>query len=164
VSITTRLLGALFAAAITTSGTGCALVRTVDRVDKIPGLEEAEVVQTLKKHPGRSRPDGTMSRLQAKPSPLTFGNVLVGSDNRQVVVISNPSDFTVTILSTAVHGAGFAILSPLVDRSVIPAHGQLTFTVTFHPGAQGACSGELLLEIDSAVRRFTQVPMTGRGI
>ena len=89
-SINVRLVGGLLAAVIATSGEGCALMRTVDKAGKIPGLEEAQVVQSLEKHPGRSRPDGTMSRLQANPSPLAFGDVVVGSDNQQVVVISNP--------------------------------------------------------------------------
>jgi hypothetical protein len=134
-------------------------------MNKIPGLEYAEVVHSLEeKHPGRSRPDGTMSRLQANPSPLAFGDVVVGSESRQAVVISNPSDFTVTILRVAVQGSGFAIASSLGDRSVIPAHGELAFTLTFHPVVHGACSGELLLEIDSAVRRFARVALTGRGV
>jgi hypothetical protein len=154
----------LLAGMLVTVGTGCALVRAVDKAGKITGLEEAQVVQSLEKHQGRSRPDGTMSRLQANPSPVAFGDVVVGFESRQAVVISNPSNFTVTILSAAVQGSGFAILSPPGDRSVIPAHGELALTLTFHPVVQGACSGQLLLEIDSAVRRFTHVALTGAGV
>jgi hypothetical protein len=166
VGINVRLLGGVLAAVIATSGSACKLLRQRHRpAELVPGLEEAQLTRSLKtKHPGRNRPDGTLSRLQATPSLLAFGDVGAGSEGRQAVVISNPSDFSVTIVSATIEGAGFAILSPVEDRSVIPAHEQLTFTVTFRPVVQGACSGELLLQIDSAVGRYTQVLLTGRGV
>jgi hypothetical protein len=166
VSIDGRLLGGLLAAVIATSGLACrALEKAVVKgaTGDIPGLTEAEVEKLKKKHPG-DRPAGTTSRLQATPSPLAFGDVVVGAEGRQMVVISNPSEFAVTILSAAVQGSGFAIVSPLKDRSVIPGHGELAFTLTFRPVVQGACSGALLIEIDSAVSRFAQVTLKGQGI
>jgi hypothetical protein len=162
VSINVRLLlGGLFAAVLATSGSACALN---DKVNKIQGLEEAQVIQGLEKHPGRSRSDGTLSPLQANPSTVAFGSVVVASESRQTVVISNPAEFTITVVRVVVQGSGFAVVSPLGDRSVIPAHGELAFTLAFHPVVQGTCSGDLLLEIDSAVGRFTRVALTGRGV
>jgi len=80
------------------------------------------------------------------------------------VVISNPAEFSVTLVRVVVRGSGFAIVSPHEDRLAIPAHGELTFTLTFHPVVQGTSSGDLLLEIDSAVSRFTRVMLNGRGL
>ena len=42
--------------------------------------------------------------------------------------------------------------------------GHLSLTVTFQPVRRGACTGRLLVEIDSAGGRFTEVVLKGRGI
>jgi hypothetical protein len=160
-SMNVRLLAVLFGALLATSGSGCALV---DRLNKIQDLEEAQAIQSLEKQPGRSRSDFTLSPLHANPSTVAFGTIVIASENRQTVVISNPSDFIVTVLRVSVHGSGFAIVRRLGGPSVIPAHGKLAFTLAFHPMVQGESSGDLILEIDSAGGRFTRVTLKGRGV
>lgn len=141
----------------------CAFLDTVDKVSKIPGLEEAQVVEPLKKGPAPPAHDGRVSALEATPPFLEFGPVPVGSESRKTVVISNPAGFAITILRTTVEGCGFQQAGALVDRPVIPAGGQLTFIVAFHPAQRGACSGLLFLEIDSAGGRMTRVQLHGSG-
>jgi len=88
---------------------------------------------------------------------------VVASQSRQTVVISNPADFPVTVVRVLVQGSGFALVSPIRAPSVIPAHGELAITLA-SPHLEGASSGDLLLEIDSAVGRFTRVGLKGRGV
>ena len=52
----------------------------------------------------------------------------------------------------------------VADHPVIPAQGQLALTIVFRPEQGRACSGHLLVEIDSAGGRFTRVPLNGRGV
>jgi hypothetical protein len=161
VSVTARLV---VAAVLLTSGSGCAFLRGIDKVSKTPGLEEAQLVQPLKeKHPGRSRPNDDLSPLQADPPVLDFGQVPVASRTRRVVVISNPASFVMSVVRVTVQGCGFA-LDKQLDQHVIPAHGDLVLTLAFRPVETGFCAGELLLESDSAVGRFTPVVLKGRGI
>jgi len=155
------LLAGVFAAFLSTNGAACALLEFTDKIEK-QGLEQARLENLKKQKQPRSHSDSA-SPLQANPSAIAFGSVVVGSESRQTVVISNPAEFSITVVRVVVQGSEFAIISPLKDRLVIPAHDELTFVLAFHPAVQGPCSGELLLEIDSAVGRFTRVKLEGRG-
>ena len=128
------------------------------------GLEQVRLHDLKRKIPGRSRPTGRLSPLQADPPALDFGQVPVASATRRVVVIANPLDFAVSVVRVTVEGCGFSLVDPL-DQHIIPAHGDLMLTLAFQPVVTGACTGQLLLEIDSASGRFTPpVPLTGRGV
>jgi hypothetical protein len=65
------------------------------KIEKIAGriqeIEETLERENLKrKTPGRRRPTGSLSPLQADPPALDFGQVPVASATRRVVVIANP--------------------------------------------------------------------------
>jgi hypothetical protein len=143
---------------------GCALLEKVDKVSKIPGLEQAQVTEGLKGPHEPIGQGGPASPLQASPSDIDFGEKHVSSETHKTVVISSPFDFAVTVVHVTVQGCGFALAGQIDDRPVIPPHGQLALTVAFHPAAKQACSGLLLLEIDSAGGRFTRVGLKGQGI
>jgi hypothetical protein len=162
--ITTPRLVAWLVAVAALTAPACAFLDKVDKVSKIPGLEEAQLKEALKKPPGRMGQDEPSSPLQTTPSILDFGRAFVGSESQKTVVIFNPLDFPVTVIHVIVQGCGFALSGPPSNRPIIPPHGQLVLTVGFQPVARRACSGFLLLEIDSAGGRFTRVALTGRGI
>ena len=145
-------------------GPACRLVNGIDKVSKIPGLEEAQLREGLEKSRGRAGGHGSASALQATPSIVDFGGAPVGSQQQQTLTITNPSTFPVTVLRVSVEGSGFALSGQAGTRVVVKPHEQLAMTVTFQPAAPGACSGHLLLEIDSAGGRFTRVELRGRGI
>jgi len=127
-------------------------------------LEEGRVQESLAtKTSEPTGQTGPASALKAVPLVVDFGRVPVSSESRQTVVISNPSAFAVSVVQTTVQGCGF-LLSGVADRPLIPAQGQLALTIVFHPAQRRACSGLLLLEIDSAGGRFTRVPLKGLGI
>jgi len=151
-----------FAAAAFALAPACAFLDKVDKVSKIPGLEEAQVVEPLKKGPTSAAYDGRDSVLEVPPL-VEFGPVPVGSESQRTVVISNPAGFALTILRITIDGCGFQLAGALVDRPVITAGGQVTLIVSFHPVQKGACAGLLSLEIDSVVGRITRVQLKGRG-
>lgn len=88
----------------------------------------------------------------------------MGSKSTQTVTILNPFGFAVTVIRVTVEGCDFAMSGAAVDRVAIPAQGQLILAVMFEPTQHWTCSGILLLEFDSASRRFKRVPLKGRGI
>jgi ASPM-SPD-2-Hydin domain-containing protein len=154
----------LVAAVTITSAPACAFLDKVEKVSKTPGLEEAQLTESLKTTGGPLGQDGVLSPLQATPSVVDFGRVPVASERQKALTVFNPSGFAVTVIRVTVQGCGFALSGQAGDRATIPAQGQLALTVAFQPATRRACSGFLLLEIDSAGGRLTRVPLTGRGV
>ena len=143
---------------------GCALLDQVDKVSKTPGLQEVQVLESLKKNAGTPvNMSGPSSPLQAFPSELVFGRVPLASERHETIVIANPAAFSLTVVQVGIEGDGFAVSRQPGDRHVIPAHGQLALTVVFKPTARRAYSALLLLVVDSAGGRLTRVRLTGRG-
>jgi hypothetical protein len=141
----------------------CAFLDKVDKVSKIPGLEQVQATEGLDNTSDPLPENAPASSLRARPSALDFGRVSLGATSQQTVVISNPSAFAVTLVHVTVRGCGFAVVDPPADPPVIPAVGEWVFAVTFQPAERRACSGFVLLEIDSAGGRFITVSLTGRG-
>jgi hypothetical protein len=100
--------------------------------------------------------------LHATPLSVDFGGTIVGSQRVETIVLGNPTGFTVTILFLTVEGEGFS--SHQAAPIDVPAGRQVVLTTTFRPPEGRNYSGRLLLEIDTSGERFTQVPLTGRGI
>jgi len=145
---------------VSVSVSGCA---TVDTTSVKRGLEDAQIIEPLKK---RSEPvsKGTSSSLlRATPPVVDFGNIQVASDNQQQVKIFNPHEFAVTVVHVTVQGCGFALSAGGDQRHEVAARSELILGVIFRPVERRACSGALLLEIDSAAGRHTRVPLLGTG-
>ena len=140
---------------------GCTLLDT--------GLKVINVVSQAHRSDDRPlldpiRQGEPLSRLRATPAAVDFGRVPVASDTQKEVVISNPFAFAVTVVHTTIQGCGFVLADGTGDRHIVAARGQLTVTVAFRPSERRACSGLLLLEIDSAGGRFREVPLKGEGV
>ena len=140
----------------------CAFLDTTSKV--LTEVEEAQRAEARRKPPAPIRRDEPLSPLRATPGSVDFGRVPVASDHHQEVVISNPSAFAVTVVHTTIQGCGFVLADGTGDRHVVAAQGQLVVTVDFRPDARRACSGLLLLELDSAGGRFMEVPLKGQGV
>jgi len=143
------------------SVSACAALDTAGKTSE--KVEEARLKERLAKGSEPTGPTGSASALKAIPSEMDFGRVPLSSESQRTVVISNPFAFAVSVVQTTVQGCGF-LLSSVAGRPLIPAQGQLALTIVFHPAQRRACSGLLLLEIDSAGGRFTRVPLKGRGV
>ena len=147
------------------SSQACAVLDITDKVSKIPGLEEAQRRKDMEKDRASNGQGGRASQLHATPSAIAFGDVPVASTTQRAVVVSNPATFPVTVIHASVQGGcDFAISNNLGNGLIVAAHGDMTFTITFLPTQRRACSGSLLLEIDSAGGRFMRVPIEGRGV
>ena len=141
----------------------CATLDKIDKATNPPGSEAARMTERLKK---RSEPVSTgtsSSLLRAIPPVVDFGNIQVASDNQQQVKIFNPHEFAVTVVHVTVQGCGFALLAGGDQRHEVAARSELILGVIFRPVERRACSGALLLEIDSAAGRHTRVPLLGTG-
>jgi hypothetical protein len=145
-------------------GQGCALLDLADKVSKTPGLQEAQLRESLKNSAGTPLDtSGPSSPLQASPSEFDFGGVPLASERHETILIANPAGFSLTVVQVVVQGDGFAVSSLPGDRHDIPGHGQLALTVAFRPTTRRAYSALLLLVVDSAGGRLTRVRLTGRG-
>jgi hypothetical protein len=150
--------------ALVISQPACAVLETIDKVSKTPGLDEAEVRKAMQKRPSRTGDASDIAQLQANPPQVRFDSVPVASQRQQVVVVSNPATFPVTILHASVTGCDFAVLSGAGDGTIVDAKSDVAFTVTFQPSERRTCSGALWIEIDSAGGRFMRIPLRGQGI
>ena len=147
------------------SSQACAVLDTWDKVSKIPGLQEAQRRKDMEKDRASDGRGGRASQLHATPSAIAFGDVPVASTTQRAVVVSNPATFPVTVIHASVQGVcDFAMSNNPGNGLIVAAHGDVTFTITFLPTQRRACSGSLLLEIDSAAGRFMRVPIDGRGV
>jgi len=148
--------------ALAISSQACAVL---DIVSKTPGLEEAQRRKSMEKDRASDGEGGRASQLHATPPAIAFGDVPVSSTTQRAVVVSNLATFPVTVIhATAQGGCDFAMSNNPGNGLIVAAHGNITFTITFLPTQRRACSGSLLLEIDSAGGRFMRVPIEGRGV
>src|SRR4029450_8683122 len=77
------------------SSQACAVL---DKVSKIPGLEEAQRRKGMEKDRASDGQGGRASELHAPRSAIAFGDVPVPSTTQRAVVVSNSATFPVTII------------------------------------------------------------------
>jgi hypothetical protein len=146
---------------VLTSLAGCTALDWIEKKTppETPGEMEARL-ERIKKQGSLGQRGSSV--LHATPLSVDFGGTIVGSAKVQTIVLANPTGFTVTILFLSVEGDGFT--SNQAAPIDVPAGGHVALTATFRPPDERSYSRRLLLEIDTAGERFTQVPLTGRGI
>ena len=142
----------------------CATLDKIDKVSNPPGSEAGRLTEQLKKRSEPVSKGRSSSLLRAAPPVVDFGNIQVASDNQQQVKIFNPHEFAVTVVHVTVEGCGFALLTGGDERQEVASRSELILGVVFRPMERRACSGALLLEVDSAAGRLTRVPLLGTGI
>ena len=100
--------------------------------------------------------------IQVNPTSIGFGNVVVGTNLSQSLIISNTGSATLTITQISVTGATFSAKGYTLPLS-INAGQQTTITVAFLPAAVGAVSGSVSL-VSNAPTSPTSVGLSGSGI
>lgn len=98
--------------------------------------------------------------ITVTPSPLQFGNVVVGTANSQPLTLSNRSKVDLTISSLAISGKGFSA-SGIATPLTLGAGQSADFTASFKPAATGAASGQISIESDAAPMA---VSLSGMGV
>ncbi|MFZ0784270.1 MAG: choice-of-anchor D domain-containing protein [Candidatus Acidiferrales bacterium] len=105
-------------------------------------------------------PGGASADVSVTPSPVNFGNVVVGTSYSQTMTLSNTSKVSLTIASVTVSGKAF-------DASGIPTPLTLgvgdtaTFTTSFKPAAAGTISGKISIKSDVST---VAVSLSGKGV
>jgi hypothetical protein len=100
--------------------------------------------------------------IQVNPTSVSFGNVVVGSNLSQSLIISNTGNATLTITQINVTGATFSASGYTLPLSV-NAGQQTTITVAFLPTAVGTVSGSVSI-VSNAPTSPTSVGLSGSGI
>lgn len=98
--------------------------------------------------------------ITVTPSPLEFGNVVVGTANSHPLTLSNTSKADLTISSVAISGKGFSA-SGIATPLTLGAGQSADFTASFKPSATGAASGQISIESDAAPMA---VSLSGMGV
>lgn len=100
--------------------------------------------------------------IQVNPTSISFGNVVVGSNLSQSLIISNTGTATLSITQITVTGATFSASGYTLPLSV-NAGQQTTITVAFLPTAVAAVSGNVSI-MSNAPTSPTSVALSGSGI
>src|SRR5205823_6019461 len=100
--------------------------------------------------------------IQVNPTSISFGNVVVGANLSQSLIISNTGNATLSITQINVTGATFSASGFTLPLSV-NAGQKTTITVAFLPTAVGAASGNVSI-VSNAPTSPTSVALSGSGI
>jgi len=105
------------------------------------------------------------AQIVMTPSALDFGKVAIDGQAMRVLQLTNPTGFTLTVISARIESRCFSVSAePAALPLAIAAHGTGTLTIRFRPVVEGQCSGRLIVDVDSAGGRTGQVSLKGRGI
>ena len=100
--------------------------------------------------------------IQVSPTSISFGNVVVGTNVTQALIISNTGTATLSISQITVTGATFTTSGYTLPLS-INAGQQTTVTVAFLPTTVSTVSGSISI-VSNAQTTPTTVGLSGSGI
>jgi Abnormal spindle-like microcephaly-assoc'd, ASPM-SPD-2-Hydin/Protein of unknown function (DUF1573) len=102
--------------------------------------------------------------IQVSPSPINFGNEVVGNNNNlsQALIITNTGTATLTITQVTETGSAFSVSGFSVPLNVSVGKNT-TITVSFQPTTVGAVSGNISI-VSNAPGSPTSVGLSGTGI
>ncbi|MBZ5501221.1 MAG: choice-of-anchor D domain-containing protein [Acidobacteriia bacterium] len=99
--------------------------------------------------------------ISVTPSPVSFGNVTVGSSAPQSMSVSNPGTADLTITNVVTSGTGFSISGLSVPLTVGVGQSH-SFTASFQPASAGSASGSIAFT-NNATSGAYLVNMSGTG-
>jgi hypothetical protein len=100
--------------------------------------------------------------LGSSPSSLSFGNVIVGSNQSLSETLTNTGASSVTISQVGISGTGFS-LSGITTPATLTAGQSATFSVAFTPQSAGSASGSLTVT-SSASNPTLTIPLSGTAV
>jgi hypothetical protein len=100
--------------------------------------------------------------IQLSTTSIIFGNVVVGSNLSQALIIKNTGTATLSISQITPTGAGFSVSGFTLPLSV-NAGQQTTITVAFAPASVGAVTGGITI-VSNAPISAPPVTLSGSGI
>jgi len=101
-------------------------------------------------------------------SPITFGDVTVGSSKTLPVSVSNNGKTSLTIFQESVTGTGFSFSGPTLPLTLAPQQS-VSFNVTFSPETGGIAAGGMSVVAQRSLggkekRWSTSISLTGTGV
>ncbi|HSH15055.1 MAG TPA: choice-of-anchor D domain-containing protein, partial [Verrucomicrobiae bacterium] len=104
-----------------------------------------------------------VGQLTTNPMSVSFGDVIVGNTDSEMIDLTNTGTASLTITAANVTGAGFSINPPLVLPLTLTPGQTSSFTVQFAPASAGAAAGSVSL-VSNASNSPTDVMLAGNGI
>ncbi len=104
----------------------------------------------------------TPGALGPSPSSLSFGNVLVGSNQLLSETLTNTGASSVTISQAGVSGTGFS-LSGIATPTTLAAGQSTTFNVTFTPASAGTVTGNVTVT-STASNPTLAIPLSATAV
>ena len=110
---------------------------------------------------------GTEAEAVLSPNPVSFGTVVTGSSEQEVLTVSNPGTATLNLTNATFSGAdsadfAFAGLTSGCSAPTVPPGASCGVEITFTPGGIGTRSATLTLT-DNASPSTQSVTLTGVG-
>jgi hypothetical protein len=99
--------------------------------------------------------------LQANPSSLSFGNVLVGGNSTLPLTVTNVGSTSETVSLGQVGGLGYSV-SGVTLPLTLAAGQSFTFSVTFAPKTAGSSPGSIVAT--SPLSPTLTIPLSGTGV
>jgi Abnormal spindle-like microcephaly-assoc'd, ASPM-SPD-2-Hydin len=105
-------------------------------------------------------PVGTSADVSVTPSPLKFGNVVVGTSDSQTMTLTNTSKVDLTITSVTISGKDFSA-SGIPTPLTLGAGETANFMTSFKPALAGSASGSISIK---GSRGTWGVNLSGTGV
>ncbi len=100
--------------------------------------------------------------LGSSPSSLSFGNVIVGSNQSLSETLTNTGASSVTISQVGISGTGFS-LNGITTPATLTAGQSATFAVTFTPASAGSINGNVTIASTASNPTLT-IPLSGTAV
>ena len=100
-------------------------------------------------------------QLDASPSSIAFGSVVVGQSSTQTVTISNSGGAAITISSASTSGPGFGINGLSLPLTLL-SNQTTSFSVSFGPSNAGSATGGVYLANNGTSSPLT-ISVSGTG-
>ena len=100
--------------------------------------------------------------LGSSPSSLSFGSMIVGSNQSLSETLTNTGASSVTISQVGISGTGFS-LSGITTPTTLTAGQSATFSVTLTPASAASLSGNITITSNASNPTLT-IPLSGTGV
>jgi len=100
--------------------------------------------------------------LGPNPTSLSFGSVIVGSNQSLSETVTNTGGSSVTISQVGISGTGFS-LSGITAPVTLSAGQSASFSVAFTPTSAGSVTGNVTITSNASNTTLT-IPLSGMGI
>ena len=106
--------------------------------------------------------DGVASTetLEASPTSMSFGNVIVGRSGSLTLKLTNAGNSKLTTTRGAITGSGFSMIGQLSGLTLEPGQSD-SVVVVFEPTAKGSVSGNITI---ATISTSASVALSGAGI